>query len=264
MAKKCLVLFILIVASSAVCMLSAETNYFNQYGAMRKWEDTGNWSLGRVPNDTDIAYIFREYGFQDSNSSCLIDSNTGTATAHTLRIGAGQGKAVLNMTDGNLDVASIMQVAYTTNDPNCEFNMSGGTAVVDFQLWVPMNAPAGHVNLSGDAELYLDGALLIMDPAVNPGKEGHIDISDQAKFIVRYGEGTNNTDPPYYLSARVASGLISGNGIDGHVDVFHDEANQQFVLTALPCPEADIAGDDCIVDIKDFAFMASQWLQSGN
>ncbi len=254
MCKKYLVMFIMIV--SLISSLSADTIYFNKYGAMRKWEDPMNWNLERLPNDTDIAMVFRNYFFQDSQSSCLIDEDTGTAIVNTLRIGAGQGKAVINMTGGNLQVDKF-QVAYTSEDPNCVFNMSGGTAVVGTWLWFPMNAPTGYVNLSGNAVLYLDGQLIICDPEINNGREGHMDISDQARLIVRYGEGTNNADPPYYLNTRAEDGFISGNGVDGNVNIVHDEIAQEFIVTA--CPLGDFT-DDCYVDEADLMIMAEEWL----
>ncbi len=267
-----------------LCTLSfGATFQFKNWGNDDLWTTYNNW-FGTVTS-ADGAYIAETVRPEKNGLYCLID-DTVTAQCSLLGIGSWNRPAepnnipTINITGGSLTVTNDFTMGYEGHYHG-NMIMSGGVLNVgrDWYIGRGYNGNAtitgGVINITRGLHIGRDGQtakgrLNIYGGTVNVGywwvsvnsnsatgeSLGLIDITNGTLTIPDSATETAMDR----INGYVTAGKVIAFGGDGVVKVEHDDVNQLTIVTAMPILTADF-NDDGIVDFKDFAILAGQWLE---
>ncbi len=212
-----------------------EGDYIISEGKMVINGNTGNWRLDTTPQN----------GFPGRTIiSTSMRATTTSNTSEGSRSGIGMWMNVDTRTgSGDYGALNFHVVLKPDNTQYVEF----------IEQWDPSGwPPTSYVRVEGDGITDFDSSMLDIDIVMDPNSVGmgvDYTIADQA--------GTT-ANGQFFMNRRAGSAagfeaatLLTG-GAEGEVDDIYIEGPYT--------PQYDVAGNDGIVDLKDFAWFAEKWL----
>lgn len=225
-------------------------------GGNGDWGTASNWGAQVLPGSRDSVGI-------NSNSSPYPTLSSGDYTVTDLLVGYW-GDGGMTMSGGNLNISNLFAVGYYggSGTSNAVFTMDGGVIGgngAPAQLWIGYHTNAWNpsngtlnvndglinvqwaLNVGGGASntvghLNIAGGQVNLTQMLNVAAGSNVDISGNGVLSLwnRWG-GKSRAQ----VQAMIASGLITGNGIVGNVQITDFDAGDGFTgfaLTAIPEP----------------------------
>jgi len=253
------------VWSFTVIALGGTTNWTGG-GGSNLWNVEANWDAG-VPGVGTQAYItangpavidstveavatgnWCRWGIADPNVvvPTVLNMTGGSLAVQRLALG-NQGPAIVNISDGTIDVSIALNVGDQSGG-DTTLNISGGTVNVGDTLLMK-GITESKIDLTGGV---LTASTLTLDAPVDPNFSDTIDLAGGTLILAG--------DDTAAVNGYIDGGSIVGYGGTGSVLVNYDAVADE--TTVVGCPlvlDADVT-NDCAVNIDDLRLVAQEWL----